>query len=113
MPDPAAVVGSNEEKRRAFRDAWRVLSRRITLFASLPFASLSKLALQEHLDRTGSPRAARLLSRRGTLPLLRVQPIHLQGTIESTWQPVLAKLNSSLAVPVEAQHAAASHAVSV
>jgi len=69
--------------------------------------------LQEHLDRTGSPRAARLLSRRGTLPLLRVQPIHLQGTIESTWQPVLAKLNSSLAVPVEAQHAAASHAVSV
>jgi len=69
--------------------------------------------LQEHLDRTGSPRAARLLSRRGTLPLLRVQPIHLQGSIASTWQPVLAKLNCNLAVPVEAQHAAASHAVSV
>jgi glutamate synthase domain-containing protein 3 len=51
--------------------------------------------LEEHLDRTGSPRAARLLSRRGLLPMLRVQPIHLQGTIESTWQPVLAKLKSA------------------
>jgi len=51
--------------------------------------------LEEHLDRTGSPRAARLLSRRGHLPMLRVQPIHLQGTIESTWQPVLAKLKSA------------------
>ena len=69
--------------------------------------------LQEHLDRTGSPRAARLLSRRGPLPMLRVQPIHLQGTIESTWQPILAKLNSNLAMPVESQHAATAHAVSV
>src|SRR5262249_1343308 len=51
--------------------------------------------IEEHLDRTGSPRAARLLSRRGHLPMLRVQPIHLQGTIESTWQPVLAKLKSA------------------
>ena len=28
--------------------------------------------LREHLDRTGSPRAARLLSRRGRLPMVRV-----------------------------------------
>jgi glutamate synthase domain-containing protein 3 len=69
--------------------------------------------LQEHLDRTGSPRAARLLSRRSPLPMLRVQPIHLQGTIETTWQPVLGKLNSDLPVPMESEHAAASHAVSV
>jgi len=48
--------------------------------------------LCEHLDRTGSPRAARLLSRRGPLPMLRVQPIHLQGTVQSTWEPVLAQL---------------------
>jgi glutamate synthase domain-containing protein 2/glutamate synthase domain-containing protein 1/glutamate synthase domain-containing protein 3 len=48
--------------------------------------------LREHLDRTGSPRAARLLSRRGPLPMLRVQPIHLQGTVQSTWEPVLAQL---------------------
>ncbi|HET8967540.1 MAG TPA: glutamate synthase large subunit [Candidatus Acidoferrum sp.] len=69
--------------------------------------------LQEHLDRTGSPRAARLLSRRGHLPMLRVQPIHLQGTVEETWLSVLAKRTSHFAMPVESQHIAASHAVSV
>jgi arsenate reductase len=56
VPDPAAVTGSNEEQRRAFRDTWLVLSRRITLFASLPFASLSKLALQARLDQIGQER---------------------------------------------------------
>jgi glutamate synthase domain-containing protein 3 len=69
--------------------------------------------LQEHLDRTGSPRAARLLSRRSHLPMLRVQPIHLQGTVEETWLSVLAKRTSHFAMPVESQHIAASHAVSV
>jgi len=49
--------------------------------------------LREHQERTGSPRAAKLLSRRGLLPFQRVQPVHLQGTIESVWEPVLAKLN--------------------
>jgi hypothetical protein len=29
---------------------------------------------------------------RDTLPLVRVQPVHLQATIENTWQPVLARL---------------------
>lgn len=32
VPDPAAVQGSDEEKRRAFRDAFTALSRRIDLF---------------------------------------------------------------------------------
>src|SRR5258705_6005066 len=41
--------------------------------------------LREHVERTGSPRAARLLSRRGPLPMVRVQPIHLQGTVQSVW----------------------------
>jgi arsenate reductase len=53
VPDPAAVAGSDEDKRRAFRDAWLVLSRRVTLFASLPISALSTLALQERLDRIG------------------------------------------------------------
>jgi glutamate synthase domain-containing protein 3 len=48
--------------------------------------------LEEHVHHTASPRAARLLSRRGALPLLRVQPVHLQGTIEAVWQPVLDRL---------------------
>src|SRR5882672_10781033 len=48
--------------------------------------------LEEHAHFTASPRAARLLSRRGALPLLRVQPVHFQGTVEATWNPVLAQL---------------------
>ena len=48
-------------------------------------------ALEEHVHFTASPRAARLLSRRGALPLLRVQPVHFQGTLEAAWSPVLAQ----------------------
>jgi glutamate synthase domain-containing protein 2/glutamate synthase domain-containing protein 1/glutamate synthase domain-containing protein 3 len=63
--------------------------------------------LREHQERTGSPRAAKLLSRRALLPFLRVQPVHLQGTVESVWEPVLAKLNH------EFISVAASEAISV
>ena len=56
VPDPASVPGSEEEQRRAFRDAFYVLTRRINLFASLPFEKLTRLALQEHLDRIGQER---------------------------------------------------------
>src|SRR6266849_2542436 len=47
--------------------------------------------LEEHVHFTASPRAARLLSRREPLPLVRVQPIHFQGTVEATWSPILAQ----------------------
>ena len=45
--------------------------------------------LEEHVHFTASPRAARLLSRRVTLPSVRVQPVHFQGTVEATWKPIL------------------------
>ena len=48
--------------------------------------------LEAHQQLTASPLAARLLSRRGTLPLVRVQPVHFQGTIADTWKPVLERL---------------------
>src|SRR5215470_17444403 len=54
--------------------------------------------LQEHLNFTQSPRAARLLSRRGSLGLMRVQPVHFQGTVEQTWAPVLESLRPQPAV---------------
>jgi arsenate reductase len=53
VPDPAAVDGRHEERRRAFNDAFLVLRRRIQLFTSLPFDKLSALALQRDLDRIG------------------------------------------------------------
>src|SRR6184192_2940255 len=48
-------------------------------------------ALEEHVHQTHSTRAARILSRRVALPLLRVQPVHFQGSLEATWRPVLAQ----------------------
>ena len=53
VPDPAAVLGSEEIQRRAFRDAFLVLTRRIHLFACLPLDKLQGLALQRQLDRIG------------------------------------------------------------
>ena len=48
--------------------------------------------LEAHQHFTASPRAARLLGRRGALPLVRVQPVHFQGTIADTWKPVLERM---------------------
>ena len=53
IPDPAAVEGSDDEKRRAFLDAFVILRRRIELFTSLPIGKLDKLALQSRLREIG------------------------------------------------------------
>jgi arsenate reductase len=53
IPDPAAVTGSDEEIQRAFRDAFFLLDRRITLFLDLPLASFDSLALKANLDAVG------------------------------------------------------------
>src|SRR5687767_12270539 len=55
IPDPAAAEGTDEDKRRAFRDALVSLRRRLELFTNLPLEGLSQLAIQEHLDRIGKP----------------------------------------------------------
>ncbi len=67
-------------------------------------------ALQEHVNLTQSPRASRLLSRRGSLGLMRVQPLHFQGSIERTWAPLLAGLglaetsqSAAAAMPIATQ----------
>ncbi|HME12070.1 MAG TPA: glutamate synthase-related protein, partial [Candidatus Acidoferrum sp.] len=52
--------------------------------------------LEQHVHLTGSPCARRMLVRLGGLPLLRVQPIHFQGTIEDTWRPHLVALPETL-----------------
>ena len=53
VPDPAAVQGSDEQKRRAFKDAFTSLSRRIDLFLALPMEKLEGLALKKKLDEIG------------------------------------------------------------
>lgn len=53
LPDPDAVKGSNDERRKAFRDTFIALRRRIELFAALPFDKLSRLALEERVREIG------------------------------------------------------------
>jgi arsenate reductase len=53
VPDPAAVEGSQADRRRAFLDAFLTLKRRVELLASLPLDKLSRLALQERVDQIG------------------------------------------------------------
>jgi len=58
VPDPAAVRGSEADIERAFRDAFFLLDRRISLFLCLPFKALDSLALKRELDNIGQSSAA-------------------------------------------------------
>jgi arsenate reductase len=53
IPDPAAVTGTPEQIERAFRDAFSILDRRISLFLALPLGSLEQLAIQHEIDKIG------------------------------------------------------------
>jgi arsenate reductase len=53
VPDPTDFYSSEEQKRKAFFDAYMILRRRIELFASLPLDKLDRLALQERLSDIG------------------------------------------------------------
>jgi len=53
VPDPAAVRGSEAEVERAFREAFLILDRRISLFLCLPLTSLDSLAFKRELDSIG------------------------------------------------------------
>jgi arsenate reductase (thioredoxin) len=53
VPDPAVVTGTPEEIERAFRDAFMILDRRISLLLCLPLSSLDKLAIQREINRIG------------------------------------------------------------
>lgn len=53
VPDPAAVQGTDEVRRRAFLEAFRQLSTRIRLFVNLPLQKLERTALKKKLDEIG------------------------------------------------------------
>ena len=52
-PDPAGIEGSEMAKTDAFREAFRVLERRIGLSTSLPIASLDRLSLSQKVRDIG------------------------------------------------------------
>src|ERR1700722_2923427 len=53
VPDPAAVQGTQEEIDKAYRDAFFVLDRSISLFLRLPLISLDRLAIKREIDKIG------------------------------------------------------------
>lgn len=53
VPDPAAVIGSEMQQRRAFRDAALALRHRIERFLALPLGNLDNPVLQRALRDIG------------------------------------------------------------
>lgn len=53
IPDPAAVQGSSAQVEKAFRDAFFLLDRRISLFLSLPLSTLDRFSLKREIDAIG------------------------------------------------------------
>src|SRR5687767_9042716 len=53
IADPAAVVGTDEDKRKAFLRAFTELSTRINLMLALPVDKLDRLTLRNKLDEIG------------------------------------------------------------
>jgi protein-tyrosine-phosphatase len=53
VEDPSACEGNEAERRLAFAETYRMLSQRISIFASLPLSSLDNLSLKRQLDQIG------------------------------------------------------------
>lgn len=53
IPDPAAVQGTDEAKRKAFFTTYTQLQHRLSIFVSLPVEKLDRLTLQKRLDEIG------------------------------------------------------------
>jgi arsenate reductase (thioredoxin) len=53
IPDPAAVKGTTAQVEKAFREAFFLLDRRISLFLSLPLSTLDRFSLKKEIDKIG------------------------------------------------------------
>lgn len=57
FPDPSSAEGSDAEKAAFTADVYRMIERRIRIFAALPLATLSKLQIQREIDELGQNHA--------------------------------------------------------
>jgi protein-tyrosine-phosphatase len=57
VPDPAAVEGSDDDKRKAFFQTFNQLQNRISMFASLPLDKIDRIKLQKTLQDIGKTTA--------------------------------------------------------
>lgn len=53
LPDPSAVQGSDDDKRRAFAHTMRALANRLNSLVNLPLGTLDRLSLQKKLEAIG------------------------------------------------------------
>lgn len=53
FPDPAAVEGTDEEKRAVFAQTLRQIRTRVQLFLSLPLETLDRLAVESRMRAIG------------------------------------------------------------
>ena len=53
VEDPVSVQGTSEEKEKAFSNVFLILNRRISIFISLPFASLDRISLHREVKDIG------------------------------------------------------------
>jgi arsenate reductase len=53
FPDPAAVVGTEDEKRAAFAQTLRQIRNRVQLFLSLPLETLDRMAIESRMKAIG------------------------------------------------------------
>ena len=82
MPDLAEAVGDDAAKRKAFRDAYVLIRRRIELLLALPFDTLERLALEARVQAIGGEVAANPVSETQARPPRRASPCR-QTPLES------------------------------
>lgn len=58
VADPSQATGTEAEIALAFKDAYRMLQRRIEAFVALPLASLDRLTLQSRMKEIGRMQGA-------------------------------------------------------
>jgi glutamate synthase (ferredoxin) len=58
--------------------------------------------IEAHRQRTGSPRAERFLAQRSLHNFVRIQPIHLQESLEGVWRAFSGGVRDPVAVPAPA-----------
>ncbi|MGE0563762.1 MAG: arsenate reductase ArsC [Pseudolabrys sp.] len=66
VPDPAEATGTEAEIAFAFKEAYRMLSRRIELFLALPLDKLDRLTLAAKLKAIGKEDGATALAKTGS-----------------------------------------------
>ena len=64
IADPAAIDGSDADKRRGFNTAFRELDNRIKIFTNLRLDSLDQLSLQRQLDAIARSSSAQELTKK-------------------------------------------------